>query len=128
MKTNYITEIGYQVPSMFLDRDVALEYLKNAGIKTPNKSIGKLYYLLNHLRVFPQIKGKRYGNWKGWVTINKEIIQDLFGNLKYFYCIIKRLETDRFIEIDKSYIIGKQSKQYRLLPALNEERNGNWSI
>ena len=28
------------------------------GIKNANKSIGKLYYLLNHLRVFPQIKGK----------------------------------------------------------------------
>ena len=106
---------------MFLDRDAALDYLKKAGIKNPNRSIGKLYYLLNHLRVFPQIKGKRYGNWNGWVTINNKIIKDLFGNLKYFYCIIKRLETDRFIEIDKSYIIGKQSKKYRLLPALNEE-------
>ena len=121
MKTNYRTELGYQVPSIFRNRDVALAFLKSAGIKNPNKSIGKLYYLLNHLRVNSQVNGRRYGNWKGWVPISREIIRKLFGNMTFFYPIIKKLEADKLIQIDNSYEIGKQCKQYRLTPAIDKE-------
>ena len=56
MKSRVKTELGYAVPEMFADEDMALSYLEDCGIAKPKKSIGKLYYFLNHLRVEEMIK------------------------------------------------------------------------
>lgn len=72
-KTTVKTELGYQVPSMFFEREVRLKYLKDAGIKNPRLSDGKFLYFLNTLRVTSHIHRSRYGDTKGWVALSKEI-------------------------------------------------------
>lgn len=115
MSTKVKDSLGYQVPTMFWEREVAWQWLKDAGIKNPNKSIGKLYYILNHLRVTSHINGERYNNCNdGWVPIKKEIICKLCGNMTYVYPIINKLVEDELIEINHHYITGKECKKYRL--------------
>src|SRR5450759_4403494 len=100
MSTKVKTELGYQVPSRFMEREVRLKYLKDAGIKNPNLSDGKLLYFLNTLRVTSHIHFRRYGDPNGWVPLKKEISRKLYGNMTYFYPIVKKLDADGLIEID----------------------------
>jgi hypothetical protein len=124
-KTTVRTQLGYQVPSMFIEKEVRLNYLKDAGIKNPRLSDGKLLYFLNTLRVTSHIHLRRYGDTKGWVSLKKEITRKLYGNMNYFYPIVHKLKEDGFIEINHSYKIGKQCKRYRLTPLL---ANDDWKV
>lgn len=126
MSTKVRTQLWYQVPSMFMLKEVALQWLKDAGIKNPRLSVGKLYFLLNHLRVTSHIHERRYGGrGNGWVPISRDIICDLFGNMTYFYPIMKKLESDGLVEIHTNYIIGKQCKRYRLKPIIDDDE---WKV
>lgn len=125
MPTKVKESLGYQVPTMFWEKEVVWQWLKDAGIKNPNKSIGKLYFILNHLPVTSHIHTERYNCSDGWVPIKKEIICKLCGNMTYVYAIINKLVENGLIEIDQNYIIGKQCKKYRLKPIID---NDEWKV
>ena len=125
MSTKVKTELGYQVPSMFVEREVRLQYLKDAGIKNPRLSDGKLLYFLNTLRVTSHIHRSRYGDTNGWVPLKKEISRRLYGNMTYFYAIVDKLESDGLIERHPSYRVGKRSKRYRLKPIIDTDE---WKV
>lgn len=106
------------------EKEVSLNYLSDAGIKNPSKSIGKLYYLLNHLRVTPHIKEK---NVDEWVSIDTNIIKNIFGNLKYFYSITDKLKADNLIEVktnatgNETYQKNVSCKKYRLTNIIQDD-------
>jgi hypothetical protein len=63
--------------------------------------------------------------------VNTTVIKPLFSDLKFFYCIINKLQGDGFIEIftndigNESYQCGHFCKKYRLTSNLNLEE---WKV
>ena len=126
MKSRVKTELGYAVPEMFADEDMALSYLEDCGIAKPKKSIGKLYYFLNYLRVEGHLNKFRYNDKNdGWIETKIGIIQTLFGNKKYFYAITDKLLADGLIEVNNSYSVGNYCKSFRLTDTINTD---TWKV
>jgi hypothetical protein len=130
MSENLMPGLGYQIPEIFADEDVIMAYLKDCGLKDVSKHVGKLCYLLNYFRVTPRLDKEGASNY-GWVLIDTSIVRNLFGDLKYYYPIIKKLKHDDFLEVYKSendkefYEVGKSCKKYRLTQLIN---NMEWKV
>lgn len=122
MTQKLITELKYAVPDFLAEKENAIKYLKKLGFKSPKTHIGKLYYFLNHLRVIPHFKKDNNGNSKsnGWVEISTSNIKTKFGDLKFFYPMVKQMVEDGWLEVKlgenyaQTYRVDDYCKQYRL--------------
>jgi hypothetical protein len=125
MAKKVITGLCYHIPKQFTENEVLDAYLQNCGLSNVVKHRGKLCYLLNHLRVTSHLQKDRY-NTNNWVSIDTSIMRKIYGDLKYFYQIMRKLESDGLVEVYKnaegkeSYQTGKSCKKYRLLPLIDD--------
>lgn len=128
MTQKLITELKYAVPDFLAEKENAIKYLKKLGFKSPKTHIGKLYYFLNHLRVIPHFKKDNNGNSKsnGWVEISTSNIKTKFGDLKFFYPMVKQMVEDGWLEVKlgenyaQTYRVDDYCKQYRLNTLIKE--------